>query len=328
MSERARFLIIRFSSIGDIVLTTPVIRALREQIHPTPEIHFLTKKQYAAVVANNPHIDAVHTIDKSTAELTEVLRDLEFHYIIDLHSNIRSRMVKKRLNALAFTVDKQNFSKWMLVNFGARRGKIRHIVQRNLDTVSLFGIDDDGKGLDFFISPSADEELRAAAPHLPLHYTAIALGATHAGKRMGVDFIRQVIKSTDMNFVLLGGKEDEAVGQALEGLPRVTNLAGKLSLHASAEAIRRSQQVISGDTGLMHIAAALKKRVLSVWGCTSPELGMSPWQPTADSSIVQPKGREKRPCSKLGDRCKYGSNNRCIDAVDANEVVRLLTPEA
>lgn len=328
MSERARFLVIRFSSIGDIVLTTPVIRALREQIHPSPEIHFLTKKSYAAVVANNPYIDAVHTIDKTTAELTEVLRELEFHYIIDLHSNIRSRMVKKRLNALAFTLDKQNFSKWMLVNFGAHRGKIRHIVDRNLETVALFSVEDDGKGLDFFISPSADEEVRSVAPHLPEQYTAIALGATHAGKRMSTGFIQRVVETSQHHFILLGGKEDVDAGAALEHLPNVTNLAGKLSLHGSAEVIRRSQQVISGDTGLMHIASALKKRVLSVWGCTSPELGMSPWQPADGSVVIQPLNRNKRPCSKLGDRCKYGNANRCIDAVDPADVVRALTPEA
>ena len=324
MSERARFLIIRFSSIGDIVLTTPVIRALREQIHPTPEIHFLTKKGYAPVVENNPYIDSVHTIETSTTELTEVLRELEFHYILDLHSNIRSRMVKKRLNALAFTVDKQNLSKWLLVNFGARRGTVRHIVERNLDTVALFSVEDDGKGLDFFISPSADAELRAAAPHLSEDFTAIALGATHAGKRMSVPFLQRVIELANRDVVLLGGPEDAETGQALSHLPRVSNLAGKLSLHGSAEAIRRSQEVISGDTGLMHIASALKKRVISVWGCTSPELGMAPWQPGAGSAIVQPRGREKRPCSKLGDRCKYGKNNRCIDAVDPADVVKLL----
>lgn len=328
MSERARFLVIRFSSIGDIVLTTPIFRALREQIHPSPEIHFLTKKSYASVVANNPYIDAVHTIDKTTAELTELLRDLEFHYIIDLHSNIRSRMVKKRLNALAFTLDKQNFSKWMLVNFGAHRGRIRHVVERNLETVALFSVEDDGKGLDFFISPSADEELRSVAPHLPLQYTAIALGATHAGKRMSTAFIQRVIEASKLDFVLLGGQDDAEAGEALEHLPRVTNLAGKLSLHGSAELIRRSQQVVSGDTGLMHIAAALKKRVISVWGCTSPGLGMSPWQPANGSEVVQPAHRTKRPCSKLGDRCKYGSTHRCIDAVDPADVVKALTPEA
>lgn len=328
MSERARFLVIRFSSIGDIVLTTPVIRALREQIHPTPEIHFLTKKSYAEVVANNPHIDAVHTIDKTTAELTELLRDLEFHYIIDLHSNIRSRMVKKRLNALAFTLDKQNFSKWLLVNFGMRRGSIRHIVERNLDTVALFSVEDDGKGLDFFISPAADAEVRTLAPQLPQQFTAIALGATHAGKRMSTGFVRAIVEATDADFVLLGGPEDAEMGRELSALPRVTNLAGKLSLHGSAEVIRRAQQLVSGDTGLMHIGAALKKRVISVWGCTSPELGMAPWQAQAGSVMVEPTGRTKRPCSKLGDRCKYGSTNRCIDAVDPAAVVNALTTGA
>ncbi len=323
MSDRARFLIIRFSSIGDIVLTTPVIRALREQIDPTPEIHFLTKRAYSEVLAHNPYIDHIHTIDQSTAELTDTLRELNFDYVVDLHNNIRSRMVKKRLKALDFTVNKQNWDKWLLVQFGGGK-PIRHIVDRYLETLLPFGLDDDGFGLDFHIPPEAENEVNRL-PNLPRQYTAVALGATHVGKRMSAELLIAIAKRSALPFVLLGGLGDQAIGEAIvAAVPTAINLAGTLSLHASAEVIQRSEQLLTGDTGLMHIGAALQKKVVSVWGCTDPTLGMSPYRADAQSIAITPSDRQKRPCSKLGDRCKYGSENRCIDAIDPEAVIAAL----
>ncbi len=323
MSSRPRFLVIRFSSIGDIVLTTSTIRALREQIEPTPEIHFLTKAGYAEVLRANPNIDAIHTIERSTAEITEVLRELAFDYVVDLHHNLRSSMVKKRLKALDFTVDKQNLDKWLLVRFGTKNRAIRHIADRYFETLQPFKLLDDGKGLDFHIEPGARASLERVAPDLPHQYIAIALGATHVGKRLPSELIRRVITLLQQPVVLLGGPDDVTRGASLADLPFVTNLAGKLSLHASAEVIRRANQLLTGDTGLMHIGAALGKRIVSVWGCTDPVLGMAPYRADERSVIITPSNRPKRPCSKLGDRCKYGKH-LCIEAIDPIEVVEAL----
>lgn len=323
MSDRARFLIIRFSSIGDMVLTTPVIRALREQIQPAPEIHFLTKQAYGTVLAHNPHIDRIHTIEKSTAELTDTLRELNFDYVVDLHNNLRSRMVKKRLKALDFTVNKQNWDKWLLVRFGAGQ-PIRHIVERYLETLRAFGIQDDGLGLDYHIPPEAESEVSSVLA-LPDHFTAIALGATHIGKRMSIELITHVARRLDHSIVLLGGSTDREAGDAIvQTTDNCINLAGQLSIHGSAEIIRRSAQLLTGDTGLMHIGAALGKKVVSVWGCTDPLLGMSPYRADARSVVITPDGRSKRPCSKLGDRCKYGAHDRCIDAVSVEAIIAAL----
>ncbi len=325
MSERARILVIRFSSIGDIVLTTPVIRALREQLEPRPEIHFLTKSIFARVLSANPNIDTIHTIERSTAEVSERLKALEFDYIVDLHSNIRSKMVKKRLKSLDFTFKKQNFEKWMLVRFGTHRDKITHVVDRYLECLRPFGIVDDGKGLDFHIDPLAAAEVDQEAGDLSSPFTAVALGATHVGKRMSVDLIKTVCRSLDHPVILLGGKSDHDSGDAIaEGLSHVRNLAGRLSIHGSAEVIRRSAQLLTGDTGMMHIGAALGKKIVSVWGCTDPVLGMSPYRADGRSCTILPLGRKKRPCSKLGDHCKYGKDDLCIDAVDPAEVITAL----
>ena len=112
-AQKVKILVVRFSSIGDIVLTTPVIRCLKEQVEGDVEIHFLTKQQYKSVVANNPYISKIHTIAKSTNEIIDELKKEKFHYIVDLHKNLRSKRVIKNLKVFSFSFDKLNYQKWM-----------------------------------------------------------------------------------------------------------------------------------------------------------------------------------------------------------------------
>ncbi len=320
MSRAPRFLIIRFSSIGDIVLTTPVLRAIHEQIDADAEIHFLTKNRFVPLLRHNPRIHSVYGIEKATAEVTEELLAADFDYIIDLHSNIRSSMVKRALKMIDFTVDKRNLDKWLLVRFGKDRLQGEHIVQRYLKTLKAFGVEEDQKGLEFHIPES--QQISAPEAGLSAPYFCIALGAQHKGKTMTTLLIEAVIKGVEAPFALLGGPEDAEKGEQLVRRlgSRVMNFAGSCSIHQSASIIAQSSGIVTGDTGLMHIASALNVPVLSVWGCTSPALGMSPYRPHPDSLIIEPVDRKRRPCSKLGDRCKYGKENRCITVVEANQI--------
>src|SRR5688500_6121226 len=112
-----KFLIIRFSSIGDIVLTTPVVRCLRKQ-YPDAQIHYLTKQPFASIVITNPYIDKVHVLKDDLNSIIEELRTENFDYIIDLHHNLRTLRVKRALkNVRSFSFDKLNIQKWIFVNF-------------------------------------------------------------------------------------------------------------------------------------------------------------------------------------------------------------------
>jgi ADP-heptose:LPS heptosyltransferase len=323
MSTQARILVIRFSSIGDIVLTTPVLRALKNQLHGGAEVHVLTKKKFASLFACNPNVDRVHSIERTVQEVMPELEAAEFDYIIDLHNNIRSRVVKRKLKVMSFTFKKLNFKKWLWVNFGINKMPDVHVVDRYMDTLAAFSVKDDGRGLDFFIP---ENEALPAGTIPPTHasgYVAIAMGGAHIGKRMTSVQIREICDKISQPVILLGGPEDRESGDQIErGFPdRVINLAGSCSIHRSADAVRNARVVISGDTGMMHIAAAFHRKIISVWGCTSPGLGMSPYRPHPDSVIIEPHGRSKRPCSKLGNTCKYGEHNRCIEAVSIDEIV-------
>ncbi len=324
--QPTRILVIRFSSIGDIVLTTPVLRRLKLQLEGDTEIHFLTKKKFTTLLEANPYVTKIHTIEKTVQEVLPELENLNFDYIIDLHNNIRTSVIKRRLKTLSFTFNKLNFQKWLWVNLGINRMPNVHVVDRYLDTIKAFGTADDGKGLDYFIPEGAVLNQESLPANFNNGYVAIAIGGMHVGKKMSKEKLTAICKQINMPIVLLGGKEDEQDGAYIKDQAgaHVYNAAGKFTLHQSADCLRKAQLVITGDTGLMHIASAFGKKIISLWGCTVPGLGMSAYRPHAASIILEPIGRKKRPCSKLGNRCKYGIENRCIEQISNETIINAI----
>ena len=304
-------------------MTTPVLRALKEQLEGNTEVHFLTKKSYVSVLDGNKNIDVIHSIEEDIDEIKDVLFNENFDYIIDLHKNIRSARVKNHLKRITFSVDKLNYKKFLLVAFGIDKLPEVHIVDRYRDTLKGFGVIDDGKGLDYAvpdsekISPSS-EDSRFSAP-----YISWAIGATHEGKRMPAEKVAEIIQSLHQQVVLIGGPEDEETGEEIVKLAgnNAWNACGKYSLHQSASWVEQSELLITGDTGMMHLGAALGKKIISLWGCTSPKFGMYPYRPHPDSIIIEPDHLKKRPCSKLGNHCKYGMERRCISQIENGRVV-------
>lgn len=322
MENKIKVLVIRFSSIGDIVLTTPVLRALQTQLDGDVEIHYLTKLSMKGILENNPRISKIHCIEKATGEVLPELLEEEFDYIIDLHRNVRSAVVKRKLKMLDFTLEKRNWEKWLLVNFGINKlDPKEHIVTRYLDTLRPFGVVPDDLGLEYHLP----EDLQNKAPSID-NYTALVLGATHEGKRLSEEQWSDLVKGIEGNMVLLGGTKEAELGERLSALNSlVTNQAGKCSLDESAHFIQHADLVLTGDTGLMHIAAAFNKIIISVWGCTSPALQMAPYQAHELNRIIEPLNHPKRPCSKLGDRCKYGKGDqRCITSISSETILEAI----
>lgn len=309
-----KVLIIRFSSIGDIVLTTPVVRNLKQQMHEGVEVHYLTKEVFRSILDPNPHISKVYAIEKSTNEVIDQLRQEGYDYLIDLHRNLRSLRVRRALEVLDFAFEKYNLQKWLLVNFGINRMPRAHIVDRYMATIERFGISNDAKGLDYFL-PEGENSLPDAMPSTHRSgYVAMAIGAAHWRKRPRDHQYVAMCKSLGVPVVLLGGQGDRERGQEIAKASgsHVWNAAGALSLHGSACVVRDAMVVLTPDTGLMHIAAAFKKPIVSLWAATVPAFGMTPYQNEALNAIIEPVHLTRRPCSKLGTRCKY-KPCRCVD---------------
>lgn len=315
MAEPKRILIVRFSSIGDIVLTTPVIRTVAKHF-PDARIHFLTKPQYKGLLDSNPYLHQVHVLSDDWGQMMLELRSESFDLMIDLHHNLRTRLLKWNLRIPSLSFDKINIPKYLKVRFKIDILPKVHIVDRYFDTVRPLGVEDDGKGLDYFIPDKDKVDMTEFFPAQHTHYTVYAIGGQHYTKKMPVDRIREFAEQHNGYLVLIGGPEDADAGETIsEGLDHVINLCGKMNVNNSASVIEQAGKVITHDTGMMHIAAAFRKKIVSIWGNTIPEFGMYPFRPDPASTILEIKDLKCRPCSKIGfDKCPKG-HFKCMNLI-------------
>lgn len=304
-----KILIIRFSSIGDIVLTTPVIRCIKQQ-RPDSSIHFLVKKSFRDVVAFNPYLDKIHDFDGDLEACIEELRNERFDIIVDMHKNLRSMRIRKALGKKTYSFDKLNVAKWAYVNLKWDLMPDKSIVDRYFEGLSSWGIRNDGQGLDFFIP----EHMKTHQEDIPMGhwagYVGCVIGGSYETKKFPVDKWKDFVGLCPYPIVLLGGPEDKAEGEEIRAADpsKVYNACGKFGLLESADLVKRARVLVTNDTGLMHIGAAFQKPIVSLWGNTTPRLGMFPYYGFNNlnknvsrlSSIIENNELGCRPCSKIG----------------------------
>ena len=307
-----KILIIRFSSIGDIVLASPVFRCVKKQLQDT-EVHFLTKFSFKIVTAANPYIDKFFYFDDNLEELLVRLKAENYDHVIDLHNNIRSYKIKQSLYRDTHTIDKLTFKKFLLTNLNIDVMPNRHISQRSLDAVLPLGVKDDGDGLDYFIAKQYElKDNDIPTGHLA-GYFVIVIGATYFTKRFPVHKIIELCSKIEHPIILLGGNEDATNGNIISksNTTKIYNACGKFNISESAEIIKKAKLVVSNDTGMQYIACALKKPVIALWGGTTPDLDVEPYygsnflskhlKPMYENVVVNLKCQ---PCSKYGlDKC-------------------------
>lgn len=306
-----KILIVRFSSIGDIVLTTPVVAALKTQLKNV-EIHYLTKKSFRSILEHNPHIDRLITIDKEPKEVLSILKSENYDYLIDLHRNIRTLKLKWELGVKSYAFPKLNIKKWLLVNFKWKMMPDVHIVDRYFDTVKVLGVVNEHKNCEYYLSMEDEVSTESELGLAPKSYIAIAIGAQFVTKQVPIEKWVEILTEINDPIVLLGGKMDEEKSNTLiQKLPnkQIQSACGKFSLNQSASIVQQAKVLATNDTGLMHIATCFNTKVVSIWGSTVPELGMYPYYPKNEElfSIHEVKNLSCRPCSKIGyQKCPKG----------------------
>ena len=322
-----RILVIRFSSIGDIVLSTPVIRCLKQQLKDV-EIHFLTKKTFKPVLENNPNIDKIFTIEYKIDEVITALRKESYFYIIDLHKNFRSIGVILKLKRPSSSFCKINVKKWLIVNLKINKLPAIHIVDRYFQAVEKLGVKNDGNGLDYFIPKKDEVDLKSLPQLFQNGYIGWVIGGKHNTKMYPEEKIIEVCQAINKSVVLLGGNEDSEAGERIVKAvgDRIYNACGKFNINQSASFVKQADEIITNDTGLMHIAAAFRKEIISLWGNTIPEFGMYPYMPGDEnkSHILEVKNLSCRPCSKLGYTACPKKHFECMKRINVEELIRLI----
>ncbi len=295
-----KILIIRFSSIGDLVLITPVIRCLKLQ--RACEIHLITKSKFQSVLQHNPYISKHWSFKKELSEVSSQLKAEKFDLVIDLHKNLRSLSLIVRLNKPSYSFNKINFWKWLMCKFKMNYLPDKHLVDRYFEGLKSLNLKNDGNGLDYFFSPDfihdSDQTVR------PEKYLVGVLGAAHFTKQIPHSKWREIIVRLQHPLVLIGGENEMELGNELanEFPDVIINQVGLLNIEGSAGWIKNALMVITPDTGMMHIAAALKKPMHVAWGNTIPQFGMYPYFGTEPVFVKNHELQELncRPCSKLG----------------------------
>lgn len=332
-----KILFIRFSSIGDIVLTTPLVRCVKQQM-PHAQIHYLSKKNFAAILDNNPYIDKRFYLDGGDMlpVVTELLKE-KYDIVIDLHRNLRTWYVKSLLKQAfnsrvrAYTFSKLNIRKWIFTNLKINIMPDKSIVERYFKALKPLGIKNDGQGLDYFISKDDEIEKDDLPMSHMLGFVAIAIGGQHETKKMPVEKWKQFCAQFDFPIVLMGGKEDVANAEEICKVDsiKIYNACGKFSLNESAHILQKSRFVITHDTGLMHMAAAYKKPIISIWGNTVPEFGMFPYYGYNNlktniapiSYLIQNNKLYCRPCSKIGYKKCPKKHFNCMQKIEIAELL-------
>ena len=313
MQKQLKILFIRFSSIGDIILTTPIVRCVKLQVDA--QVHFLTKKKYNSLIENNKYIDKIYLLD-NTKTISSQLEKEGYDYIIDLHNNLRSNYIKFKLSVKSFSVSKNILERYLLINFGINRLN-NHVVNRYFKTVNFLNIKNDNLGLDYFVK---DE--KKINYDYKKDYLSWCIGGTYEQKKLSINQIKDVIDKVALPIVLLAGDNEKAYANEIIRISKnknITNFCGKLSINESAYLIKHSKLFLTNDTGMMHIASSLDIPIISFWGCTKPSLGFYAYQPK--KSIINMESiKSKRPCSRHGSSCRYKKEG-CIKTIPSNEIL-------
>ncbi len=309
--------------MGDIIYTTPVVRCIKTQL-PGVEVHFLTKPAFQYIYRNNPYVDKLLLLKDTLGETIAEIRKEKYDYLIDLHSNLRTAIIKLRTGIPSSTYNKQRLRKWLSLKLKKSLVPPEHLVDRYLKTVKFLGIKNDGKPIDYFINGSY--QLQGLLPDEYQHgFVAFIIGATHFTKRMPNHKIAAICSDSALPVVLLGGLDVTGNGDEVAVLSqgKVLNLCGKTSLDESVYLVSQAAAVIGFDTGLTHIAEAFDKPIASVWGGTVPDLlGVAPYN--VSHSLVSGIELPCRPCSKFGlPKCPLG-HFKCMNDQPVEPIVEFV----
>lgn len=317
-----KILIVRFSSIGDIVLTSAVIQSIAENL-PETEIHFLTKAKFSGLIENFPKVHKTYAIDKSINEVIASLKSEKYDHIIDLHHNLRTFFLKRKLSVPASSFNKLNFTKWSQVRLKRSMEGSAHVVDRYLETLQAIGIHEKKSRVIFQIQSQIDVQ---STLQLKDNFYVLAIGAQFATKQIPTDKIVYLIDRIKKPVVLIGGEMDVERAENIRfqcTYDQVFNACGKFNLNGSASIIQQSKLLITGDTGMMHIASAFDLPIITVWGNTVPAFGMYPYRPENPKSFSmhEVKDLSCRPCSKIGFKSCPKKHFSCMNDIHYEDIV-------
>ena len=325
-------LAVRFSSIGDILLTTPLLRAIRRS-HPGARVTVLTKREYVPLLSHNPHVNLVLGLpaNRSLLSLASELRADRYTHLLDLHDNLRSRALRLLVPGSWRTYPKHRLARAWLIRAKRNRYRDRRpVAERYFSAAGDLGAKPDGCPPDFFLGPEAGEQIFEWLGTVGLqdepNIVALGPGAAHATKRWPLEHWQGLVARNlkgGAAVVIVGGPGDADLGAALaeKSGGRVASAAGIFGLQGTGALLQRARVLVSGDTGVMHMATAVGTPVVGLFGPTVEAFGFFPY--TRQASVLE-LPLPCRPCTAQGSsRCPLG-HHRCMIDIQPSVVYETL----
>ncbi len=310
-SKFNKILIIRFSSLGDVLLTTPLIRTLKS-LYPHLEIDFLVREEFKSTLSNNPHINKLILLKRDYINKqirNEIIKD-NYNLIIDLQNNLRSRRLTKNISKNIVRYKKPYLNRILLVKLKINKFKeIIPIPVRYANSIPGFKLDD--KGLELYTSSNNSILLKGD------NYIGLCPGSKHVTKMWPKEYFvelgNELIK-LNFKIVLFGGRDDIEICKEISSkIDGSVNLANDNNLLELAANMKLCKVVICNDSGLMHTALAVNLPIVSIFGSTVKEFGFFPYK--GKSKVLENNSLTCRPCSHIGlDECPKGHLN-CMKSI-------------
>ncbi len=306
--KQIKILVLRLSSLGDIILTFPFLKELKT-LMPSSKIVFLTKQDYRELSELNPNIDDIICINNDNlSEIKKQIKNENFHYVFDLHKNFRSIYLTLFLKSKVLRYRKNNFRKYFLVNFKINLFKnIIPVYKKYLLTLAGFSAElNDSFSITEF-------KLNGERP-LEKPYIIVSPSSKHFTKTYPKEKYLEIIKrNNDKLFILTGSSSEvdmKICSYLNDNALNTLNLCGILSFPELAVYIKYCEYVISNDSGIMHLAEALNKKVFAFFGSTVKEFG---FYPQLQSSVVFENINLKcRPCARSGKNKCPKTHFKCM----------------
>ncbi len=336
MQAIKRILIIRLSSLGDVVLTTEFLRLLKKHF-PQANIDFIVRKEYADILKYSPHLTKLYLLDTSKGlsgliELRKELQKANYNVVFDLHNNLRSRLIRFRIASKIHVVRKNCIKRFLLVHFKWNLyKKILSVPEKYFNIAYQYSLQHDDLGLELHIHSSVFENLQKKLRHSCNECFTIAFcpSSKHKTKQWPaerfIDLGEILVKQYNVTILILGDVKDRELCKMIascinDRLHKVKaySYAGELTILESAALMSSCSVVVTNDSGLMHIAAALKKKIVAIFGSTVKEFGFYPYK--TDFIIVEKKELDCRPCTHIGKQKCPRKHFLCMELITVEEV--------
>ena len=322
-----RYLIIHWGDWGETLLTTPLIRCLKGQVE-NAEIQILTSKEFALQAQKNTNISKVYQWEDNIKELIPILRNEYFDYIIDLQSDKKSKKLSSKLWILSLRPKREKWSEWLFINFRLHKNKLLNrskFVQQSFELINLFDVKDDNLGLEYFLPHQEQINQILSERNITFNnYVVFAPKSKYFTRSIPVEKAVEICEKISLPIIFIGNKEDfsfgeEVITQISKPEKKIINLFGKTNTEQSAALISSSKEIITTQNSYLHLATALKKNIISIWGNTLPELEIKFYDIENHKKIFI-SDLKCRPCTMKGFRICPKKHFKCMQSCNFNKI--------